>query len=185
MLIIYSGNGKGKSSGAAGIAFRAWGQGKQVLFTAFLKGRKRTGEFRVMDELNSPGLELAAFGRECPYPDQDCCPGQQDCILLPPNADDSDFAYIEKGLNYVRDRIREKKWDLVILDEIINVYNLFPDYRQFINNIIDGRPSYMDLLLTGRNCPLVLKEKASLLTEMNSVTHPFNYGIKAKRGIDY
>jgi cob(I)alamin adenosyltransferase len=156
-----------------------------VLFVAFLKGRNRSGEFKVMQKINSPALKLVTYGRECPYPEQDCCPGQQECIILPDNVTGRDFTYIENGLNNARDEIIKGKWDLVVLDEIINVYNLFPQYQSPIINIIDERPPDMDLLITGSNCPLILKQKASLFTEMESVVHPFNYGIKAKRGIDY
>ena len=88
MIIIFYGNGKGKSSAAAGIALRAWGQGKRVLYLAFLKSRNISGEFKAIQHINSPNLSLATFGRECPYLGQECCPGHGSAwywmtILLP------------------------------------------------------------------------------------------------------
>jgi len=185
MLLIFTGDGKGKTSSAAGIALRAWGQGKRVLFISFLKGNNITGEYKAIKYINDPNFQVYTFGRECPYPGKDCCPGQQECIIRNGKVSEQDFSQVKFGLSKLHSEMADGRWDLIVLDEIINVFNLFDSLREGIIQFLDQRKADSDLVLTGRNCPSELNSKADLVSEINVLKHPYEIGITAKRGIDY
>lgn len=185
MILAFTGNGKGKTSSAVGLALRAFGHGKKVLFVSFLKSSFKSGEFKAIKKLNSTDLALLCFGRDCPYKDEDCCPGKCECIVLPANIKTSDYDIIKKGLDFVRKQIRTGIWDIVILDEIINVYNLFPPFRENILDIVKNMPPAYDLIVTGRECPSELLDLADLVSEIKIIKHPYYEGVKAKKGIDF
>jgi cob(I)alamin adenosyltransferase len=185
MLLIFTGNGKGKTSGAAGIALRAWGQGKKVLFISFLKGDFVAGEYKAIKRLHDSTFQVYAFGRECPYPDDDCCPGEQECIIQAGDLNEKDYRWVKLGLDRIKKETGTGKWDLIILDEIINVFNLFKAYQEEILQLLDKRDLNIDLVLTGRNCPAELVSRADLISSIVPLKHPFAEGRTAKRGIDY
>jgi cob(I)alamin adenosyltransferase len=185
MLLINTGNGKGKTTAAAGLALRAWGHGKRVLFIMFLKGSGISGEYKAIEKIGSPDLQVLSFGRKCPYPGQDCCPGQRECIVTADSLTDADYMTAHKGLEKSALELNSGNWDLVILDEIINLYQVFPEYQEEIVELIDTCPESVDLVLTGRECPQQLGLRSDLLTEMIMRKHPFEKKIIAKRGIDY
>lgn len=185
MRLIYTGDGKGKTSSAAGIAFRAWGQNRRVLFISFLKAHLRSGELKAMLKVQSSSLVMFSFGRECPYEDEDCCPGRAECIVTPANIKQTDFAVVEKGISICEKELGANIWDLVVLDEIINVYNLFTGLQERIVQMLADAPEQTDLILTGRNCPPALMKMADMVSEIKMIKHPFKEGTLAKRGIDY
>lgn len=183
MILAFTGEGKGKTTSAAGLALRAWGQGKKVLLVSFLKAGLKSGEFKAVKRINAPDFAVACFGRECPYGDEDCCPGNLECIVLPSNMENRDYEIIKEGLCFVEKQIKKCFWDIVILDEIINVYNLFPVYRQDILNMLDNLS--MDTVITGRNCPQEIIERCHLVSEVNFIKNPYDKRLEAKRGIEY
>lgn len=185
MLLIFTGEGKGKTSSAAGIALRAWGQGRRVLFISFLKGNSIAGENKAIKRINDPNFQIYTFGRDCPYPGTECCPGQQECIIRAGKVSEQDFSQIKLGLDKMRSEMAAERWDLIVLDEIINVYNLFASFRAEIIRFLDQRKADFDLVLTGRNSPPELNSKADLVSEINALKHPYQSGMMAKRGIDY
>lgn len=185
MILIYTGKGKGKTTGAMGLAMRAWGHNKRVLFISFLKGSSVSGEFKAIKRIDSPDFKVDIFGRECLYPGSECCPGKHECILTSDNVKDDDRLIIEQGLKYSKKEIAAVNWNLIILDEIINLYNLFPEYRERIIELLNLASPDIDLVLTGRNCAEDVERYADLITEMKMVKHPFTMGIPAKTGIDY
>jgi len=185
VLLIFTGNGKGKTSSAVGIALRAWGQGKRVLFVSFLKGNNRAGEFKAIRCLNTPFFKVYSFGRECPYSEADCCPGKRECIVYGDNISAGDYQRVQQGLDLVGREMAAGDWDLIVLDEMVNVFNLFPACRETILKLMNGRKPGMDMVLTGRNCSPELAAQADLISELVAVRHPFSRGSKAKRGIDY
>lgn len=185
MLLIFTGDGKGKTSSATGIALRAWGQGRRVLFISFLKGNNIAGENKAIKRINDPNFQIYTFGRDCPYPGTECCPGQQECIIQAGKVSEQDFKQVKLGLDRLRSEIGAGKWDLIVLDEIINVYNHFAPYQEEIIELIDQRKADFDLVLTGRKSPPELYSKADLVSEINALKHPYQLGMMAKRGIDY
>lgn len=185
MVLVFTGNGKGKTSSAAGIALRAWGQAKRVLFISFLKGKDTAGEFKAIRRLNDTSFEVCSYGRKCPYGTVDCCPGEHECIIHRDNITAGDYQIVQQGLSRAERELSAGKWDLIILDEIINVFNLFPDCQKTVHDLVDSSKLGVDLILTGRNCPDQIMAKADLISELVTVRHPFNQGVTAKRGIDY
>ena len=185
MLLVYTGDGKGKTSSAAGIALRAWGHDRRVLFISFLKGSNTAGEYKAIKHIGDPNFHVYAFGRECPYPGIECCPGQQECIIQADKISEQDFEQVKLGLKRLRNEMAIGRWDLIVLDEIINVYNLFDSYRKEILQLVDQKKPDSDLILTGRNCPPEIYSRADLVSEINALKHPYQLGMMAKRGIDY
>lgn len=185
MLLIFTGDGKGKTSSAAGIALRAWGQGRRILFISFLKGNNIAGENKAIKRINDPDFQMHNFGRDCPYPEKDCCPGQQECIIRAGKTSEQDFSQVKLGLDKLRSEMATGKWDLIVLDEFINVFNLFDFCRDEILQLIDQKKPDCDLILTGRNSPPELNSRADLISEIKALKHPYELGMMAKRGIDY
>lgn len=169
LVQVYTGEGKGKTTCAFGLALRAVGQGFQVYLIQFLKGQE-TGELRAARRL-APELSVAGFGR----------PGLVN--LKNPAPEDLDLA--RQALDLARRVIAAGDHDLVILDEI-NValaYNLIP-----LNEVVEmvrQRPPWVEVVLTGRGAPPEILESADLVTEMVPVKHYWEAGIKARRGIEW
>jgi len=173
MLIIFTGNGKGKTTASLGQALRTIGDGKRVLMVQFIKGPWKSGEDESQKKLwpefriEKRGLGFVGIGGDTlPF---------------------SDHAKAAKNaIDYALRAIAEEKPDMIILDEVINALDLKlieeSDVRRFLEN---AQPQIEDIILTGRNCPPWLIETADLVTEMKEIKHPFNQGIKGKKGLEY
>jgi cob(I)alamin adenosyltransferase len=166
---VYTGNGKGKTTAALGLAFRALGRGLKVYMIQFLKGRE-TGESAIAARL-SPDLTLRFFGR----------PGLVN--LKSPGPRDLDF--IRQAWDTSREVILAGAYDLVILDEInlVLAHGLIPMAE--LAEVLRGRPPGVEVILTGRQAPPELLALADLATEMHPVKHYYQAGVKARRGIEW
>ena len=164
---VYTGNGKGKTTAALGLALRAAGAGWQVFFAQFAKGMATS--------------EQAALAR---FPDRITIRqyGQPGFIRHGPNGQDLDLA--ARGLNECRDAIASGRYRLVILDEA----NLGPALRLFpveeLLELVDARPDDVELVLTGRDADRRLLDRADLVTEMQEIKHYFRRGVLARTGIE-
>jgi cob(I)alamin adenosyltransferase len=185
LKLIFTGSGKGKTSAAAGTAFRSWGHGRQVLVLLFLKDRRISGEWKAADYLDSPRLVVKSFGRPCPYLGQPCCPGEHECIVTRPLWEPADEEQARQGIIFARQEIKSGRWNLIVLDEILNLWSIWPDAQPLITRLLKEAPPNVDLVLTGRTCTEELVDAVDLVTCMEMVKHPFNIGIQAKEGIDY
>ncbi len=166
---VYTGDGKGKTTCAFGLALRAVGQGLQVYFIQFLKGQE-TGEMRAAQRL-APELTLRGFGRPV--------------LVNLKNPAPEDLALAREGLDLARRVIAAGDHDLVILDEI-NValaYNLIPLGE--VLDMVRRRPPQVEVVLTGRAAPPEIIEAADLVTEMAPRKHYWEAGVKARRGIEW
>lgn len=172
LIIIYTGNGKGKTTAALGLALRSLGWGKRVLIIQFLK-KGETGEKRVISnwELGIGELKIEQYGTTD--------------FVDPKNLRPIDFEEARRGLEKAKEEVKSKKWDLIILDEI-NVAVKFGLIRlDEVLDLIKKKPPNLDLVLTGRwACPEIIEE-ADLVTEFVEIKHPFKQGKKTKVGIDY
>jgi cob(I)alamin adenosyltransferase len=166
---VYTGDGKGKTTCALGLAFRAVGQGFKVHIIHFLKGRD-TGEARAAARL-TPELTLRYFGR----------PGLVNLKSPPPE----DLELIREGWELARQVIHSGDYDLVVLDEInlALTYGLIPLEEAL--QVLRQRPAWVEVVLTGRQAPPALVEAADLVTEMRPVKHYYSAGVKARRGIEW
>ena len=165
---IYTGNGKGKTTAAFGLALRATGAGKKVFFAQFVKG-KMYSEIKAVREF-LPNVEVKQFGLGC-------------FIVNDPT--EADIITAQKGLAEVKQIIHSEKYELVILDEIFIAlfYKLFP--AEEVIEIIKSKPEELELILTGRYAPKNIIELADLVTEMKEVKHYYTQGIEAREGIEF
>jgi cob(I)alamin adenosyltransferase len=165
---IYTGPGKGKTTAALGLGLRANGAGYKVHVIQFMKGR-RYNEINAIEKLEN--FTISQHGR--------------DEFVSKENPDKIDIDLAQKGFSYAKDVIKNKKFDMVILDEI-NVavdYNLISE--KDVINLIDNKPENLELVLTGRNAHPEFIRIADVVTEMLEIKHPYQHGIKAKEGIDF
>ena len=164
---LYTGNGKGKTTAALGLALRAVGAGEKVFIAQFVKGM----HYAELDALKRlPEIELKQYGLDC-------------FIVNQPTPDDIDAA--RKGLDEVAKIIAQNKFEIVILDEICIAlfYHLF-EIDQVLT-ILNTKPVETEIILTGRYAPAELYEIADLVTEMTEIKHYYTKGIKARKGIEY
>lgn len=167
-LQIYTGNGKGKSTAAFGLALRAAGAGMRVYIAQFVKGRTYSEITAIRQQL--PQITLRQFGRGC-------------FIVEKPT--DEDVTAAREGLEVVSEVLTSGEYDLVILDEatIAIYYDLFT-----VDELIDllkRRAPKSEVVVTGRYAPEELIELADLVTEMREVKHYYRQGIEAREGIEY
>ncbi len=169
LIQVYTGNGKGKTTAALGLALRAVGHGLKVLIVQFMKGERGYGELESAKNL-SPYLTIKSMGRDAFVSKSD------------PNPEDTLWA--QKGLQLARDAIGSREYDIIILDEI----NMAIDYGLIplsdLLHLLDSKPDTVELVLTGRNARPEVMEKADLVTEMVERKHYYKKGVKARKGIE-
>jgi cob(I)alamin adenosyltransferase len=170
LIQVYTGDGKGKTTCALGLALRAVGRGFKVYMVQFMKGRE-TGEARVAAARLAPDMTLRSFGR----------PGLVN--LRAP--DPEDLARLQEAWDLARELILAGNYDVVILDEVNLAlsFNLLPQEEVF--QVLRQRPTWVEVVLTGRQAPPDLVELADLVTEMRPVKHYYQAGVKARRGIEW
>ena len=171
LVIVYTGNGKGKTTAALGLAIRAIGYEHKVCMLQFIKGSWHYGEMDSSKKLE-PNFELIAVGKGFVGILDDNSPREEH------------EKYAAEALRICREKILSEKYNLVILDEVNYAINLGLIDVQEIIKIIKEKPSNLDLVLTGRDVKEEIVELADLVTEMKEIKHPFKSGIKAKKVID-
>jgi cob(I)alamin adenosyltransferase len=169
LVQVYTGNGKGKTTAAFGLALRAVGRGLKVYVIQFIKGGFDYGELYVVDKL--PNLKLKAFGR-----------GK---FVTEKPAGKEDVELAEEALTLAEEVVKSGEYDIVILDEINVALNLKLIKTEKVLELIKNKPKHVELILTGRYAPNEIIEAADLVTEMKEVKHPYNKGIQARKGIEY
>ena len=179
MIHLYIGEGKGKTSAAIGLAIRAAGAGKKIAFIQFDKGfgrgRKHYSERNILAKISN--IDLFATGCERMNPDGTFRYGI--------TAEDRKEA--QKGLQISEKILRENKYDVIILDEILTSISTKLISEEDVDRIIDlhKKNPQNELILTGRCECEKLIEKADLVTEMKKIKHYFDKGTKARKGIEY
>ena len=172
LVIVYTGNGKGKTTAALGMALRAVGYEHKVCMLQFIKGSWHYGEIDSSKKLE-PNFELIPVGKGFVGILDDNSPREEH------------EKYAAEAVRICREKIFSGKYDVVILDEVNYAINLDLIDVQDIIKIIKEKPFELDLVLTGRNVREEIVELADLVTEMKEIKHPFKSGIKAKKGIDF
>ena len=172
LVIVYTGNGKGKTTAALGLAIRAIGYEHKVCMLQFIKGSWHYGEMDSSKKLE-PNFELIAIGKGFVGILDDNSPREEH------------EKYAAEALRICREKINSGNYNVVILDEVNYAINLGLIDVQEIIKIIKEKPSNLDLVLTGRDVKEEIVELADLVTEMKEIKHPFKSGIKAKKGIDF
>ncbi len=169
LIQVYTGNGKGKTSAALGLALRAVGHGLNVFAIQFMKGNINYGELEAAKKL-SPHLTIKPMGRET--------------FVARENPDPVDIKLAQDGFALAKRAVLHGGYDVVILDEI-NVavdYGLIP--LSDLLHLLDAKPKGVELILTGRNARSEVLEKADLVTEMIEHKHYYRNGVLSREGIE-
>ena len=169
LIIVHTGNGKGKSTAAFGTALRAIGRGYKVAIVQFIKGKWKTGEGEFFKKFSDQCLMLS-LGEGFTWVTQNF---------------EEDVKSAQKAWAKCREILHDKHYQLVIFDEINYVmkYN-FLDVKDVIAEL-EKKPASKHVILTGHGAPQALIDMADLVTEMKCIKHPYQQGIKAQAGIEY
>lgn len=186
---IYTGNGKGKTTAAIGLAIRALGAGKKVLFIQFMK-QKTYSEHRVLSRL-SPNLKLVALGKpyfiaRCDQISPEAAASMKDQIVIyePGNPPKDYVSLIQKGLTLAKEALISGGYDVVVLDELCVALHLGLINIQEVLTILKERQQPAEIIITGRGAPKELIDYADLVTEMREVKHYYRQGVPARVGIE-
>ncbi len=169
MLQVYSGQGKGKTTAALGLALRAIGAGRKVLLIQFLKDG-RSSEIKAIKKY-LPALEVKTYGRPV--------------FVTKKTLEDKDYQLAQTGLDVANEAVKNRAYDLIILDEINVVVEMNLLKKEKLLDLIKKTPKKIDLVLTGRGAKKEIISQADLFTEMKEVKHYFRQGLKARKGIEY
>ena len=170
LIQIYTGDGKGKSTAAFGLALRAAGCGLKVSIIQFMKKGDWYGEIKAFAKL--PEIELYSFG----------CDG---FLIKGSPLPTEHIEQAQAALNKARYFLNEGKTDVLILDELNNAIFFELISEAEARELLSLKPHYTELVITGRNAPDYLLQAADLVTEMREIKHPYQQGIPARRGIEY
>ncbi len=169
LVQIFTGDGKGKTSAALGVVLRALGHGLRVCIVVFMKGDYPYSEWKALAML--PNVKIARFGFRT--------------FTDPDNVKPEEIEQAKQALAAARDAMLSGNYDLVMLDEVnIAVAWKLVELGEVVRLIRD-KPPNVELILTGRQADAKLVELADLVTECLKIKHPYDEGIKARRGIDY
>jgi len=169
IVLVHTGEGKGKSSSAFGVTFRAAGWGMKVCVIQFIKGKWKTGEERAARQFEN--IEWHAMG---------------DGFTWDTKNPEQDIKTSREIWDVCKEKIRSHEFDLVVLDEI----NYCASYGWISGEEIAGfireeKPKWMHMIMTGRDAPKEIIEVADTVTEMKMVKHAFESGIMATQGIEF
>ncbi|MBF0225871.1 MAG: cob(I)yrinic acid a,c-diamide adenosyltransferase [Desulfobacterales bacterium] len=169
LLMVNTGNGKGKTTAALGLAIRAAGQKLKVCIIQFIKGSLKYGEIEALKRFNDT-IELHIMGRGFTFKSDDI---------------EKDIKIAQNAWNFAKETILSKKHNLVILDELtyLITYKMVPEEE--IIEFLKNRPSEMHIMVTGRNACESLINIADMVTSMEAVKHHYNNGINAQKGIEF
>jgi len=168
LLVVYTGHGKGKTTAALGLVFRALGRGFRVAVVQFIKGKWKTGE-RVF-AAGLPDLDFHVMGRGFTWESDDLS---------------RDRGAAREAWETAKSFMRGAEHDVIVLDELTYcVHYGFVSLDEVLKALQD-RPGHVHVVVTGRNAPKELLALADLVTEMKSVKHPFEHGARAQPGIDF
>lgn len=168
---VYTGDGKGKTTASIGLCIRALGRGFKVYMVQFLKGRD-TGELHILNKLDNFKVFRFQTSEKFFYQMTD----EEKSILK---------EEMGKAYKFIESVFRNNECDLLILDEIMgaiqnNLYSV-----DDVIKLIEEKPNEIELVLTGRNAPKPIIDRADLVTEMKLIKHPYEKGIPARYGIEF
>jgi cob(I)alamin adenosyltransferase len=169
LLIVHTGKGKGKSTAAFGLVFRALGNGMRVGIVQFVKGKWETGERAALARF-ADDVTMHTMGEGFTWETQDRA---------------RDIAAARAAWEKAKELVMDDRHELVVLDELNIVLRY--DYLDLaeVLGVLNTRPAMKHVVVTGRNAKEELIEAADLVTEMEQIKHPFRSGVKAQRGIEF
>lgn len=171
LLIIYLGNGKGKTTAALGLAARMLGHGKRVCICQFLKAQKGTGEELFFS--GSANTEIYLLGQGFVMPDISDSSRKKHCDAA------------QRGVSLLEEKLMSGNYDLIIADEILDAVDLKFIDEDVICTLASKRLPQTSLVLTGRAASQRLIDAADTVTEMQEIKHHYQQGITVLEGIEY
>jgi len=172
LVMVYTGDGKGKTTAALGMALRAAGHRKKTLIVQFIKNFKNYGELKFVKKYDC-GIKIKSIGKGYVKIKGDKFPFEEHVKAA------------KHALSFARDKILSKEYDIIVLDEI----NIALDKKLLtlkeVVELIQQKPPSLHLVLTGRNAPKKLLQLADLVSEVKEIKHPYKKGIIAQKGIEY
>ena len=187
MIHIYTGNGKGKTTSAFGLAMRAAGHDLKVRIIQFMKGSTYSGELNSAYKL---GIEVLQFGRTCPHAaviktGLMKCLGCGECWIGLKEVTDIDMQKIKMAWQLAKDTVADGTHDLLILDELTSCFEKeLLDVKE-VTSWLRQIPDNIEIVITGRNVSPELTETAHLVSEIGEIKHYYKTGVVARRGIEY
>ncbi len=172
LVLVHTGDGKGKTTAALGLALRAWGGGSRVLILQFIKGGWKYGELNAIQSLGD-GIEIRQLG--------------EGFTRRGETNDDRQKhrAAARQALEEARREMLSGKWDLLILDEINYAVHFGLLTEEEALGFLADKPEALHIVLTGRGATENIIARADLVTEMRQIKHPYQQGIKAQQGIEF
>ncbi len=168
VVVVNTGDGKGKSTSGFGVAIRALGHGQKVAVVQFIKGTWKTGESQFFSRF--PEVTHVVSGDGFTWDTQDR---------------DQDIAAATRGFEAAKSLIEAGEHDVVILDEInVAASHGYLD-GQAIADVLANKPEHVSVVVTGRNAPQAVIDAADTVTEMRVVKHAFHAGIRARKGVEF
>lgn len=169
LVIVNTGNGKGKSTSAFGMVLRSWGRGLRVCVIQFIKAE--TGQWGEIKAAKKLGIDWITTGDGFTWTSKDM---------------DETVARARHGWEIAKEKISSREYDLIVLDEFTYALSFgWLDTANVIQWLQANKPAGLHLVITGRDAPAALIEYADLVTEMLEVKHPFQKGILAQAGVDF
>jgi cob(I)alamin adenosyltransferase len=168
LVLVNTGNGKGKTTAALGVLTRAWGRGMRVVMLQFIKAKTANwGEIKAAKKM---GVEIIPLGDGFTWTSQDI---------------ERDVALAKECWRQCRERIESGDYDVVIMDEMTYCFSFGWLDLDEVLEVLRNRAPDMHVIITGRDAPEGLIEFADLVTEMREIKHPYKLGIKAQPGIEF
>ena len=169
LLMVYTGDGKGKTTAALGQVFRALGHGLRVCIIQFIKGSWQSGELTAADRFGDL-LDIHVLGRGFTWKSEDI---------------EKDIEVARGAWEFAKEIINSEKYDMVVLDEITYLIKYQMVGEAAVVGFLQARPENVHLIATGRDASQSLMEAADLVTEVREIKHHFRSGIKAQKGIEF
>ncbi|WP_407310839.1 cob(I)yrinic acid a,c-diamide adenosyltransferase [Desulfosporosinus sp. SB140] len=169
LVLVYTGNGKGKTTAAIGLSVRALGHNQTVGFLQFMKGSKNYGEVKIASML--PNFTLVQSGQES--------------FVSYENPDPIDIKMAQEGYELAEKWFEEDKFDLIVLDEILVAVAFKLISVAQVLDLVQKKPTHLNLVLTGRYAAPEIMEIADTVTEMTEKRHAYNQGVEAKAGMEF
>ncbi len=174
LVIVFTGEGKGKTTAAMGLALRAAGNRMRVRVIQFIKGTWKTGEVEAVKPL-APYFEIHRAGRGFTI----------ERLRDPRIPMEEHVAAAQAGIVEARETIDSGDFAVVVLDEILGAIKADLVQVEQVLELVDRKPKMLHLILTGRDAPRAIVDRADLVTEMRLVKHPYQQGIAAQRGVEF
>lgn len=169
LILIFTGNGKGKTTAALGMSIRAAGHGMKTCFIQFIKGSWKYGEMEAMSRFREE-IDFYVMGRGFTWKSDDL---------------EKDKAVAQEAWEKAKEIVRSGGYHTVVLDEFTYLlrYNMID--KEEVLEVLRAKPKELHICITGRDAAEELVELADLVTEMHPIKHPYQQGIKAQKGIEF